>query len=240
MLNLKNIRPTRSASELIKDNELRYNFTSLFRTLKDVKTISITRSLMNQLLEKIDFKGKVIDIGGGNKASYKDSINSKDYTSVNIDKNIDPDYLIKVGDKIPLKDLQFESCLLFNILEHVFDWEHVLSECYRVLKKNGCLYIIIPFSYPIHGSPNDYLRATDSYIKEKLEKAYFVDIKVSAIAYGPFSTAELFIIKHRYISGIFKQISVCFDFLIKLLIPKKVSPYTKKSPLFYYVECSKK
>ena len=62
MLNLKNIRPTRSASELIKDNELRYNFTSLFRTLKDVKTISITRSLMNQLLEKIDFKGKVIDI----------------------------------------------------------------------------------------------------------------------------------------------------------------------------------
>ena len=141
MLNLKNIRPTNSSSELIKDNELRYNFTSLFRTLKDVKTISITRSLMNQLLEKIDFKGKVIDIGGGNKASYKDSINSKDYTSVNIDKNIDPDYLIKVGDKIPLKDLQFESCLLFNILEHVFDWEHVLSECHRVLKKKMAVFI---------------------------------------------------------------------------------------------------
>ena len=240
MLNFKNIRSINSGSEIIKDNKFRYNFTSLFRTLKDVGNISIARSLMNQLLEKIDIEGRVIDIGGGNKASYKDSINSKDYTSVNIDKNIDPDYLINVGDDIPLSDLQFESCLLFNILEHVLDWEHVLSECYRVLKNDGCLYIIIPFSYPIHGSPNDYLRATDSYIKEKLEKAFFVDIKISAIAYGPFSTAELFIIKHRYFSGIFKQIAVCFDFFIKLLIPNKVSLYTKKFPLFYYVECTKK
>ena len=239
MLNLKNISLSNSGSELIKDNNLKYNFTSLFRTLKDVKNISVARSLMNQILEKIDFKGKIIDIGGGKKASYKDSINFKSYTSVNIDKNIDPDYLINVGDKIPLPDLKFESCLLFNILEHVFEWDHVLSECYRVLKKNGCLYIIIPFSYPIHASPNDYVRATDSYLRQKLEEAHFVDIKVCAIAFGPFSTAELFIIKHRYFAGILKQASVSFDFFIKLLFPKKVSVYTKKSPLFYYVECTK-
>ena len=135
MLNLENIRPTNSGCELIKNNNLRYNFTCLFRTLKDVKDISIARSLMNQLIEEIDFKGKVIDIGGGNKANYKDSLNFKDYTSVNIDKNIDPDYLINVGDKIPLPDLRFESCILFNILEHVFDWDHLLNECNRVFKK---------------------------------------------------------------------------------------------------------
>ena len=88
MLNLKDIRQTNSGSELIKDNHTTYNFTSFFRTLKDVNNISVARSLMNQLLEKIDFKDKVIDIGGGNKASYKDSIKFKDYTSVNIDKNI--------------------------------------------------------------------------------------------------------------------------------------------------------
>ena len=240
MLNLKDLRQTNSGSELIKNNHTSYNFTSFFRTLKDVNNISVARSLMNQLLEKIDFKEKVIDIGGGNKASYKDSIKFKDYTSVNIDKNINPDYLVKVGDKIPLPDLQFESCLLFNILEHVYDWEHILYECHRVLKKNGCLYIIIPFSYPIHASPNDYIRATDSYIREKLKKAYFEDIKVCSVAYGPFTTAELFIIKHRYFSGFFKRISVCFDFLVKFLFPRKVSLYTKKSPLFYYIECTKK
>ena len=118
MLNLDNIRPTNSGCELINNNKLRYNFTSLFRTFKDVKNISIARSLMNQLLEKIDFKGKIIDIGGGNQANYKDSLNFKDYTSVNIDKNIDPDYLIKVGDKIPLPDLHFESCLLSRKIRH--------------------------------------------------------------------------------------------------------------------------
>ncbi len=240
MLNLKNINSSNSGSELIKDNKSRYNFTSFFRTIKDVKNISVARSLMNQLIEEIDFRGKVIDIGGGNKASYKDSINSKDYTSVNIDKNIDPDYLINVGDKIPLPDLQFDSCILFNILEHIFDWDHILSECYRVLKKNGCLYIIIPFSYPIHASPDDYVRATDSYLRQKLEEANFVDIKVCAIANGPFSTAELYIFKHRYFAGILKQASVSFDFFIKFLFPIKVSIYTKKSPLFYYVECTKK
>ena len=143
------------------------------------------------------------------------------------------------GDKIPLSDLQFESCHYLISLNTFLTGNIFFLNATEFLKKNGCLYIIIPFSYPIHASPNDYLRATDSYIKEKLEQAYFVDIKVSAIAYGPFSTAELFIIKHRYFSGIFKQISVCFDFLVKLLFPNKVSLYTKKSPLFYYVECIK-
>ena len=171
MLKLKMINSNNSGSELIKNNKSKYNFTSFIRTLKDVKRMTITRSLMNQILEKIDLEGKVIDIGGGNKATYKNLLNYKSYTSVNIDKYIDPDYLINVGDKIPLPDMQFESCLLFNILEHVFDWDQILSESYRVLKNNGCLYIIIPFSYPIHGAPKDYIRATDTYIREKLERA---------------------------------------------------------------------
>ena len=43
------------------------NFSCFLRTLKDVMDISIMRTLMNQLIETINFEGELLDIGGGQK-----------------------------------------------------------------------------------------------------------------------------------------------------------------------------
>ena len=48
----------------------------------------------------------------------------------------------------------------------------MFGEITRVLKNKGEIHIIIPFLYPIHGSPNDYIRVTSDYIENYLDKKY--------------------------------------------------------------------
>tara|TARA_B100000401_G_C52705082_1_gene671030 strand:+ start:300 stop:1028 length:729 start_codon:yes stop_codon:yes gene_type:complete len=236
MLNNQNINYSKGGGEIIGNNSIKGNFSSIIRILRDLKEISIARTLMNQLLEKIDFKGKIVDIGGGNKATYRNLIKNE-YFSVNIDEKMEPNVCSKVDESIPLDDATYDTCLMFNILEHVYDWNLLLSEAHRLLKNNGYLHLIIPFSYPIHACPDDFIRVTDSYLKRKLKDFNFKNINIYAIAYGPFSTSQLFMMRHRYLQNYIGQFFVLMDFILKKVIPKKIAAYTKKSPLFYYVEC---
>ena len=236
MLNNKNINYFKGGGEIICNESQKGDFLSFRRIILDLKEISIARTLMNQLLEKINFKGRIVDIGGGNKVSYRKFIKNE-YISVNIDQKVEPNICTKVDESIPLKQDTFDTCLMFNILEHVYNWDFLLSEARRLLKNNGCLYIIIPFSYPIHACPDDFKRVTASYLKRKLKDFNFKNINIYSIAYGPFSTAQLFIMRHRYLQNYIGQFCVLVDFILKKLIPRKIAAYTKKSPLFYYVEC---
>ena len=93
-------------------------FSNFLRTLKDVRKVSIMRTLMNQLIEDIRFKGKLLDIGGGENCNYRDTLKNTNYTSVNIDQKISPDFLIKVNEKIPLLIILL-TCLMFNVLKYL-------------------------------------------------------------------------------------------------------------------------
>ena len=48
-----------------------FDISNCRRTFYDVYSISIMRSIMNQLLEKLYFKGNILDIGGGHNSNYK-------------------------------------------------------------------------------------------------------------------------------------------------------------------------
>ena len=213
------------------------HFSGFKRTFTDVYKISIMRTLMNQLIEKIYFKGNVLDIGGGKNSNYKNLLNCDKYTSINIDKKIDPHILLKVNEKFPLNEKTFDTCLLFNVLEHIFDWEFIFNEITRILRTNGELHIIIPFSYPIHGSPNDYLRVTHDYLKIYLEKWNFKNIRISPISYGPFSNSQIIGYTHKLINGPYSQIAVVLDKIFYKIFKKKYNAYNKRCPLFYYVSC---
>ncbi len=183
----------------LKDELIFLNFSSFLRTIKDTKNISIMRTLMNQIIENIKFKGKLLDIGGGENCNYRKIINYADYTSVNIDKNICPDFLVNINEKIPIKDKSFDLCLMFNVLEHIYDWNFIFGEVKRLLKDNGKIYLIIPFMYPIHAAPNDYVRVTSSYIIKFLDKNKFTNIKVYPITYGPFTNSQVVGYTHKKI-----------------------------------------
>ena len=223
------------------NNELiNLNFSCFLRTIKDITNVSIMRTLMNQLIEKKKFKGKLIDIGGGENCNYRKILKNTNYTSVNIDRNIYPDFLIKVNEKIPIKDNSFDTCLMFNVLEHIYDWNFIFGEVKRLLKGNGKIYLIIPFLYPIHAAPNDYIRVTSSYLKIFLDKNQFSNIKIYPITYGPFTNSQCIGYTHKKIKALQSFVCVILDRIFRFLFLKQFVKYSNSNPLFYFVEATKK
>ena len=65
--------------------------------------------------------------------------------------------------KSELKTDKFDNVILFNVLEHIFNFKTCLNNCYSILKDNGFLWFY-PFLFRIHYSPNDYFRYTEQSI----------------------------------------------------------------------------
>ena len=59
-------------------------------------------------------------------------------------------FRVAKGEILPFEDDKFDAILSFDVFEHVQNLERTLSECYRVLKKNGRLFLVFPgFFHPI-------------------------------------------------------------------------------------------
>lgn len=216
------------------------NFSSFIDVLKDVGTGTITRILMNQIIEYIQVKGDVIDIGGGERASYRKYLKNCNYKSLNIDEKIKPDFLIKPNEKFPISSNTFDICLMFNLLEHVYNWDNIFLEADRVLKNGGDILILIPFLYPIHGAPNDYKRVTDQYLKEYLIKRGYTSILINKFSYGPFSTSQLVGLNHKKLNCFLRRLSVTLDKIYQIFFREQFKRYIANHPLFYFVSAKLK
>ena len=53
-------------------------------------------------------------------------------------------------------DKKFKNIFLLNVLEHIYNFQNCLKNCYEILDKDGFFYGSTPFLFNIHGSPNDY------------------------------------------------------------------------------------
>jgi SAM-dependent methyltransferase len=150
------------------------------------------RELMNMEIENIGLVGRVLDVGGGARASYSELLHgSTDIISVNIDAEIDPAVLADLAQPLPFRRDEFDTVICFNTLEHLADDQFALSEMVRVLKPGGWLYILVPFLYRVHGHPSDYHRHTAHGWNMMLRHAGLADDcqQIRPIVWDPFSTA---------------------------------------------------
>jgi SAM-dependent methyltransferase len=63
-------------------------------------------------------------------------------------------------------------------MEHLKEPSLFLSECYRILKTGGWLFITLPFMWQVHEAPYDFFRYTRFGLGYLLEKNGFVDIEI--------------------------------------------------------------
>ena len=139
-------------------------------------------------IKKLNLNGSIIDVG-----SKKSIFNITNYLNSN-EKVIYADkYTEDVNDlKMDLEKVEifngskFKNVLLFNVLEHVYNFKNCLKNCYLILDKDGFFYGLVPFFFRIHGSPNDYFRYTDQSIIKALKEIGFKEIKVKIIGGGIF------------------------------------------------------
>ena len=169
-------------------------------TNKRLDIIKLSNSNPDKILqsEVINyFKNKkfkrVLDYGAGN-CPYKKYLNYDEYKSLDViqNKNKDIDLLLRPNKKIPIKNNYFDVVLLIDVISHIYDFNSTLKECYRVLKKNGKIFIYTPFIYRENETPNDFWRFTSFGIRKIINQNKFKDIKVKKIGNAHFTIFSIF------------------------------------------------
>ena len=123
-------------------------------------------------------KGKLLDFGCGCKPYRKILTYSSEYIGVDIEisghnhtnESIDVYY---DGKTLPFESEHFDSVFSSEVFEHVINFEEILPELYRVLKRGGYMVATVPFIWNEHEVPYDFTRYTSYGIRSKLESAGF-------------------------------------------------------------------
>ena len=92
--------------------------------------------------------------------------------------------LVANGETLPFPTGTVDAIVSESLLEHVPNPEKIVAEMYRVLRPGGALYIVIPFVYPFHASPNDFYRWSAVGLRELLKEG---EIEVIGTRAGPTS-----------------------------------------------------
>lgn len=156
------------------------------------------RILLNAECARHTIAGRVLDVGSGtSKASYHRFLKQAPGTSVEF---LDLEFESKAGegkhidlekDSLPSADASVDTALLFNVLEHIYNYQHLLKEIRRSLKPGGTLLGVAPFLVGYHPDPHDYWRYTSETLNTLFAQAGFTEIKITPLGRGPISAAFL-------------------------------------------------
>jgi SAM-dependent methyltransferase len=199
------------------------------------------RKLLYKKIKEQPLCGKVLDLGGSRISNYH-ILFAGTYTIevVNTDEGCKPDYNFTLEESFPLKSETYDCVIGINVLEHVFRYENVLNESYRILQKGGEVFFAIPFLMFVHPSPNDYFRYTAQALEKFFQNAGFQDVKIHAVGSGP---GAVFVQMIGGISGgvlaraIAQPFMYVLDVILNLLTPSKI--LRERFPLGYIVTAKK-
>ena len=125
-------------------------------------------------------QGNTLDVGCGSKP-YKSLYQFSIYSGLEIDtpenrELKDADYFYD-GKTFPFENDMFDSVVMNQVFEHIFNPDQCLDEVSRVLKSGGILLLTIPFAWDEHEQPFDYARYSSFGIRSILEKHGFYIIE---------------------------------------------------------------
>jgi len=109
---------------------------------------SYRRKLLDKLQNKYSFlyKGIVLDIGGRDRGRFKKPKDKVEkWIFVDIESKHNPDVILDVADMNSFSNNSIDFINAIELFEHVKNIEKGLEECYRVLKKDGIMFISAPF-----------------------------------------------------------------------------------------------
>ena len=181
---------------------------------------NIRKGLENNLIPSLKkyTKGKILEIGSGN-LSYKKYVKSKSYKTLDINSTLNVDFCEDIHKTI-ISSNSFDTILMIEVLEHLYNPFKAIEQVHRILKKEGYVIATTPFIHPYHGEPHDYYRYTKHGLKKIFEE--FDDVKV--IEYGN-------------VFGVCLDILTSYKFLkpLKLLNPlvnnSFFNNFSKKTPI---------
>ena len=85
---------------------------------------------------------------------------------------------------MPIEDDRFDGTLAISVLEHVDDPYQVVREMFRVLKPGAEAFAWIPFTFGVHGFPEDVSRFTTFGMRQLFERAGFEIVRIDEKPYS--------------------------------------------------------
>lgn len=162
-------------------------FLFLLKNIAEGK--SVIRSTLNFRLKKEFLSGKILDLGSGGSDRYSSLIprtKNSVYELFDAKKGNVIDF---EKDKLPYREDVYDTVMLLNVLEHLFNSSTILKEIVRIKKSDGVLIGYVPFLMWYHKDPHDYFRYTHEALQILLEQAGFRDIVIEKIYKGPYIAA---------------------------------------------------
>jgi SAM-dependent methyltransferase len=116
-------------------------------------------------------KQMILNLGSGPKVIRPDIVNvdAHAYETVSVVADL---------HALPFGDGSVQGIISETVIEHTVDPKSVVAEMHRVLSIGGIGYMTIPFLYPFHASPNDYMRWTHEGVRILLSDFEIVEIGV--------------------------------------------------------------
>lgn len=199
---------------------------------------TIIRSAEYENLSKLTLNGSILDVGGSKNPFYHSLVKGQHtFTSINIAEVAQPDYIVDIEKQFPFEDQVFDNAICLNVLEHVFEFENAFSEQVRCVKIGGKIVIAVPFMHHIHGSPDDYIRYTESALRRLADKYGCEVDSLTTLGGGLFSLIFQCIgtgLPGKLIQSIFKTIFLGFDKALNSL-SSRYRTLTSIIPLGYFV-----
>lgn len=126
------------------------------QTIKNYKYLSDELNSVNS--------PKILIVGGGELGAGMSEFMSRNKNNIISFDIYNSPHVDFIGDahSIPCRDNFFDLVIIQAVLEHVLNPSEVVSEIYRVLKKNGLVYAETPFMQQVHEGPYDFTRFTES------------------------------------------------------------------------------
>jgi SAM-dependent methyltransferase len=157
--------------------------STIQETSISIKITYLIRNILSRPLFKLleGNLGRTLDIGGG--SFYKNLTNStwSNYFVLEPDLNSLPkandlDKLFSISadaGKSPIKSHSFDTVIIIQVLQFIFEPAKVISEANRILKRNGRIVIQVPQSGNLHGVPHHYYNFTRFWLERALSENNF-------------------------------------------------------------------
>jgi len=205
------------------------------------KGYSLLRAYENDYVKNIKIIGSGIDLGAKSKdAKYYEYFNMSKVTSVDfVDYYSGGHGIIKLDLEKPFKirSNTYDFVLMFNVMEHIYNYNNLINESVRILKPGGKLHGLVPFMWHYHPDPNDYFRFSEQALKNLIKKNDLTEKIIIPICYGPFKVAASVVssvLNIKFLKLFIYMIGICLD---KSLM--KVSSGAPRYSLGYYFSAKK-
>ena len=101
--------------------------------------------------------------------------------------DLNPDYrpdVVADVTALPFRGGSIDRVASNSLVEHVAYPQRVVEEMFRVLRPGGVMVVVMPFVWPLHGYPDDYVRLTPRWFERVCRQVGFSDVTAEVASSG--------------------------------------------------------